>query len=225
MKKHLLLGFLILFTGLCFLVLTPSVKAQCRTFTPYRSYSYSHSYNYAPAYVEKKVYHDKYEVVIPAFFKFVEIPTYSFLHAPSIAPAAPSAAHAPNDFKMLVEMLTSLKKDVDELKKGTPAPMTRVPETPTPMNATTPAPLPNGLRVAQAKCAACHVKGKESDGGDFVLLNEDGSRAKLTALQAGSFAKRVNNGSMPPKSNKHGITPLQDSEAFALIDDLPNYLK
>lgn len=239
-RLFLCLGALVLLAG--------PIQAQCSSSSyGYRSYSTYRSYSYAPTvYKEVVPVITKYQAVIP----LVEFPTYSAVYVPSPVytpvpavsapvhsglgtPGAtppgsttlPSAAPAPSDLARILQLLESMDARIKALEGKKPAalPPPAPPEkTSTSAPAATPK-LPVAMQVVATKCAACHVQGREKEGGDLVLINKDGSRPPLTQRQYKAYVKMVNNGKMPPQDNKYGIAKLTDAEAYALIDDSPNW--
>jgi hypothetical protein len=161
---------------------------------------------------------------------------------PPAAPAAAPSTCEKNNQAML-EIVKDLRREIDDLKRqkagvapadpNEPQPLPAEPEptkpnpgadTPgTPAPAPPPAPpektsaLPAtspALALATAKCARCHQRGRESEGANFVLLEGDGSFARLDARGLAALSRRLANRTMPPRSS--GIPALTDAEAATL---------
>ena len=93
-----------------------------------------------------------------------------------------------------------------------------------------PVPAPPAKKDAAAipqvwvnSCAACHMRGKEANGGGFVLLENATTRAALTGRQAQKLLKHLVAATMPPKDNVHKIPPLTNEQQSAAIEDVPNF--
>jgi mono/diheme cytochrome c family protein len=160
----------------------------------------------------------------------VLVPAYAAAYhpAPAPAPAAPVAPAGPSaDTKAILDALKALDGRLQALERTRPgAPASPAPAPPAPMPpAGTDDPFnPAGARapapgrapaVFAAKCASCHQKGREDAGGGFVLLEADGSVAKLDARAVLATARRSYGGTMPPK--KSSVAPLTDAEVAEVM--------
>ncbi len=154
----------------------------------------------------------------------VLVPTYAatYVPAPSPAPAAVPAASA--DTKAILDALKAIDGRLSALERTRPSPPAK-PADPFAPAGDPPAPPPAEARAGKApavfasKCASCHTRGKESAGGDFVLLEQDGSVAKLDARAVLAAARRSYNGTMPPKSSKvPALTDAEVAEVMAWLD-------
>ena len=166
----------------------------------------------------------------------VAVPTYTAAYTPAPAPAPAHASPAASDTRAILEAIKSLEARLANLEgKGgsrpsTPSPAPAPVPPMAPADPFNPAPAPAAAAskpaapgkapaVFATKCAQCHSRGKEDAGGGLVLLEVDGSAAKLDARAALATARRSYNGTMPPKSSK--IPPLTDeevSEIMAFVD-------
>jgi hypothetical protein len=182
-------------------------------------------------------------VFVPTYSAtFIQPPVPVAPPAAVAAPAAAPSTCEKNNQAML-EILKDLRREIDDLKRqkagvapadpNEPQPLPAEPEptkpnpgadTPgTPAPAPPPAPpektsaLPAtspALALATAKCARCHQRGRESEGANFVLLEGDGSFARLDARGLAALSRRLANRTMPPRSS--GIPALTDAEAATL---------
>jgi len=215
----------------------------------YSSYSYvaptysSYSSSYvAPAkvVVKKDVYAE------PSYFRYllalplVEIPSYGAAYAPPppVQPpnGAPAAQQAPSQMQQILSQQAQVLTALDKLSKSVEALSARVEKIertrqPLPQKQPEPqaqAPRDDALKaaatVSQQKCAACHQKGNESHGGDFVLTDEQGRFVRLTDTQLVSMQRQLVKGKMPKinkRAQEHQITALRKEEAdalFAMLD-------
>lgn len=71
--------------------------------------------------------------------------------------------------------------------------------------------------IIKTSCAACHTAGKLDPETKFVLVDEQGKLATLTAEQEVKVYRQVYSAEMPPKGNKKGIAPLTDEQVKKLI--------
>lgn len=196
---------------------------------------YAQSYSY-PVYAERVVVK---KVAVPyAVYVPVQVPTYSsYYSAPPPAPvvtysiqqpapvqpvqpgyAAPAAAPACAGVADLIAEIQAIKRQLGQPAAPSPMPAPPKPTTPPvdPFNppADTQSNRANPLPLGAGKCASCHAKGKESEGGSLVLL--DGGR--IPALGDRQFAKLVDvltgaRTNMPPAGNKYQATALTPEEA------------
>ncbi len=172
----------------------------------------------------------KAAVVVEPVATVIAVPVYagSYYPYPAPAPAAPVAPAGPSaDTKAILDALKALDGRLQALERTRPgAPAAPAPAPPAPMPpAGTDDPFnPAGVRapvagrapaVFAAKCASCHQKGKEDAGGGFVLLEADGSVAKLDARAVLATARRSYGGTMPPK--KSSVAPLTDAEVAEVM--------
>lgn len=166
-------------------------------------------------------------VFIPTYFaSYVPAPVAPV--APASPPVAPPGTSQPSaDTQAILEALRGFDARLRALEGG------RVPATPPAAPPVTPPTKPTdpfnpkgelktpatgkAPTVFTNKCAACHQRGKEADGGNFVLLEADGSVVKLEARKVLSVVRRAYNSTMPPKDNKLGIPPLNDEEVGEVV--------
>lgn len=82
--------------------------------------------------------------------------------------------------------------------------------------------------VNQAFCAACHAKGNESNGGDFVMSDENGALVALTAEQVVAVQTQLLKGKMPlinERAKKHNITrKMTEEETLAILGEIDRQL-
>lgn len=133
-----------------------------------------------------------------------------------LSPAAASGA----DMRAIMTTLERInaRLDVLEGKRPPPAMERAEPKVGDPPAKTPGAKAPGVGKlpaVFGAKCAQCHQRGNESKGGEFVMLEPDGTLAKLEAKQLLGIARKVYLGQMPPKSSK--VEALSDSEVSEII--------
>ena len=161
----------------------------------------------------------------------VAVPTYTAAYTPTPAPAPAHGSPGHPDAKALLEALRAIEARLQALegKSGSR------PTSPAPASPAAPPPMPpandpfnppaassrpaatagKAPAVFSTKCAQCHARGKEDAGGGLVLLEADGSAAKLDARAALATARRSYNGTMPPRSSK--IPPLTDEEVSEIM--------
>lgn len=153
---------------------------------------------------------------------YIPVPIYAGYYQPPVYPptgavpggATPNPASAPgSEMSAVLNALERISRRLDALEGRTPTPA-RAPGEPVPI----PAKSPTAGKVPTvfgAKCAQCHQRGREKDGGDFILLEADGLLAKLTDRQVGRVALKIATSKMPPKVDKAGkpLTPVTDEEA------------
>ncbi len=155
----------------------------------------------------------------------VLVPAYAAAYHPAPAPAAPVAPAGPSaDTKAILDALKALDGRLQALERTRPAsPAAPAPGPMAPAGGDDPF-NPAGVRapvagkapaVFSAKCASCHQRGKEDAGGGFVLLEPDGSVAKLDARAVLATARRSYGGTMPPK--KSSVAPLTDAEVAEVM--------
>jgi mono/diheme cytochrome c family protein len=87
------------------------------------------------------------------------------------------------------------------------------------------APPPGGagaLALLTARCGACHAKGSEKDGGNFVLLADGKINPAITPRQYARIGTRTYLKEMPPPGNTKGVPPLTDEEVGQLQQFLNN---
>lgn len=236
--KHLLMWTAL--SGLLGLSL-PAKTLQAQTCGSYRTfrgstyYSYpTYSTSYAPTYsapvtystpyvapvVKKVVEHkDEYHYLkFVAVVPLVELPTYSAVYTPPYAPlSAPGGTHkgggASGSDPVLKEILDLVKgydARLKALEAKSPGPL--APKTDTPAKEPS---IPDVKQVNQQKCAMCHQRGNEANGGSFILSEKDGSIARLNNEQLGELDEQLSTNKMPKlnaKSKAAGITELNDQE-------------
>lgn len=222
----------LLAAGLLFLVGCPTPVAadgcavRSRVIYSSPSYSYGHGYNYYPTYEYKK----EVATVIPVtVFQAVPlfVPTYSASYQPPpyTPPAASTTATVSSDNKAVLDALAAISKRLDALE-GKGAPVTAPAPKPTPARAG--GALRPGVRPPPffgPKCGACHQRGKEADGGGFILLEPDGTLSSgLTDRDLRLVGTKISTGRMPPKKDKDGnaLAPVTDAEASQANDFLDN---
>jgi hypothetical protein len=228
-------------SGLCALSLVSPAKAQtCASYRTYRAPSYSYSYStptyYAPSYstpsystpyvapyvapVVKKVvehkdeaYYLKFIAVVP----LVELPTYSAAYVP---PYSPLQAPKKDDeqLKQILELLKSYDARFKALEGKASLPPQATQQAPgvtqTPKDGEQPK-IPDVRAVNALKCAMCHERGKEANGGGLVLSEKNGSLVRLNNEQLGELDEQLSTNKMPKlnaKSKAAGITELADVE-------------
>lgn len=158
----------------------------------------------------------------------VLVPAYgAAYYPPAPAPVAPVPAQQSADTRAILDALKALDGRLQALERTRPA----SPVAPAPAPAPGPMvpaddPFNPGVRapgaaarvpaVFGAKCASCHTRGKEDAGGGFVLLEPDGSVAKLDPRGVLATARRSYSGTMPPK--KSTVAPLTDAEVAEVME-------
>lgn len=187
-----------------------------------------------PAYIPVTVYQP-----VPVF-----VPAYTASYHPAPLVPAPAPAPAPQagpspEAKAVLEALGRINARLDALEgRHAPAPAPAPTPTPTPGprdpfnpgatsggNITTPATPAPGVGKAPmafgAKCAQCHTRGKEDEGGGFVLLEPDGSVARLEPAKVLAVARRTRrsyNSTMPPRKSGLSLTDAEVAEIMAWLD-------
>lgn len=218
-------------------------RSYQRSYSSYSSYSAPSYSTYAPAkvVVKKDVYAE------PAYFRYllalplVEVPTYGAAYAPpppalAQPQALPQSQGQPSQMQQILSQQGQILTSLDKLAKSVDAlnarvekiERTRQPQPQAQPKQQQAPPQVNGLKAAQLvnqqKCAACHQKGNEAHGGDFVLSDEKGNFLKLTDKQLVSMQRQLTRGTMPKlnkRASEHQITALRKEEAdalFALLD-------
>ena len=70
--------------------------------------------------------------------------------------------------------------------------------------------------MIQAKCAACHTKGKLDDSTTLALLDAQGNLMPVTQVLELKILRQTSLGKMPPSGNRFRIPPLTDEDYVAL---------
>lgn len=219
--------------------------------TTYQAHGYKVATNYAAANHNAYAAKD-YEVVFQKFLAVVPLavyPSYSAVYAPPppVAPGQPGQPADPARQQQsqgeLQQVLTGLKevtttlRDFDsrlrilESRQGVqPAPQAlpqpqALPKQPAPKQGAQAAPKQHTFASVNAShCAACHAKGNEANGGEFVLSDAQGKMVKLTDAQVGKMSKVLLRGTMPKLNEyaaKHGITArLTEAESQAILEEV-----
>lgn len=228
--KVLIAPALLFLAGLVALAGCPSpVAADCAVVRQ-RAVVVSQPYfapTYAPTVVVKKVVE---AVVATPVAVYLPLPIYAGSYYPPAYPVAPGAAPATSpgaspasapgaDMRAVLTALERINSRLDVLEGRGPPPG-RIEPNPRPgeINPKPAARPPAPGKVPEAftnKCAQCHQRGKEKDGGDFVLMEPDGSVAKLEARQVLAVARKSYSGTMPPKTSK--VPPLTDEEVAEVM--------
>lgn len=209
-------------------------RSYSTTYSAYKAPTKSYAVPYAATnYATVTDYYEQpYVLKLKAVIPLLELPTYSVgVYSPP--PQAPYVNPIPGQQNPaqqqqtqgeLAQILNGLKdvtttlKDFDsrirrleERSGGAPLPQPQL-QQPQPQKGQA-QPKQNGSKVSFATtnanfCAACHEKGKEDRGGDFVFT-VDGKMPKFTNDQIVSIQKHVGRGTMPKlneTAKKHGIT-------------------
>lgn len=250
---HFALGVVL---GLFLFDLTPPADASnCVGYSrTYSAPSYSQGYAYtatkvykAPTAYKEVAYEEPVYYKFQAFVPLIQIPTYSAVYAPPVAPFSGVQQHSLNQdpakqqqaqgelqqvLKGLTEVTTTLRNFDDRLRRleersglqaPPPQPQALPKEQPKQQGQ---APKGNlSFATVNAKaCAMCHERGKESFGGDFILSETSGAMVKLTDAQAGAMSRVLLKGKMPKlnaRAKEHGITgPLTAEEAQAILSEV-----
>lgn len=221
---------------------------------PLKSYAApSYAVHAAKAYdYQADIYFPKFLAVVP----LVQYPSYSAVYAPPVPGQIPGAADPARQQQTQGEMtqvlsglkeVTTTLRDLDsrlrrlEERSGVqPIPQQLPPVQQAPKQSApkqnAPAPKQQGQNtgvkhtfasVNAAFCAACHAKGNEANGGDFVL-SDNGVIVKLTDAQVGAMQRVLLKGKMP-KLNAHaknnGIERmLTAEEAQAVLEEVDRQL-
>lgn len=199
------------------LALATVANAQCYETRSRTYYSYSSGAYIAPkakVYTEYAPVYQKFLAVIP----LVEYPTYSAVYAPPVpVTSAPVQGVNPmpnpaaqtlqsNELKIALEAIKKIGEDMrsvstalTEFDKRLRRLEERQPVQPLPpAKQAEPGPKPKeepsaALKALNARaCAMCHERGKESNGGDFVLSEPNGSIVKLTGEQLTAMQRMLN---------------------------------
>ena len=216
-------------SGIIGLILMPSVKADCvvRSRVVVNPVVSNVITNHAVV-VKKEV---ALATVVPiAVYQAIPlyVPTYAASYQPGYSPGYPvtpptgvvpaPATMSNQDMKAIMDSLERINRRLDALESGKVVPPPSAPKPPIdpfnpPKEKTSSIKSPT---VFMNKCASCHQRGKEKDGGDFVLLETDGRLATLTDKQILGVTKRAYSGTMPPKSSK--IEALTDAEVGEIME-------
>ena len=154
----------------------------------------------------------------------IAVPAYSASYVPGV-PAAPAAAvpAAPPmpgaDQAAILKALQAIEARLTALEKGGARPVDPFNPGAPPAATAPPGPARGKLTaIFAAKCNQCHQRGKETDGGNFVLTEPDGSLTKLDPRAQLATVRRSYSGTMPPKSSK--VPPLTDEEVAEILANL-----
>lgn len=192
-----------------FLLLTPAAQADCRQRVVVA--------NAAAVVIKERV------VVAPAVVAVYQpfavlVPAYGagYVQPTNQPPVVAQANNATDTNTAILAELKRLNGRLDALEKrsGAIKPMDR--EQPNEPQARSNVAVGAGLTALRSKCAACHSRGKEADGGNLVLLDGD-NLVSLTDRQEAKILKRLAKNEMPPPNNKQGIAALNDEEYAAII--------
>lgn len=128
------------------------------------------------------------------------------------------------ELKAIRGELQQIRGRVDALEKGKVPPNMPPPQddpfnpkTPPQEAIKTPAANLQGLQAMKTKCAACHTKGKEAEGGGFVLLEADGSLANVSDRKVSKLLVKLARNEMPPPANKYNLPELSQEEYAAVV--------
>lgn len=121
---------------------------------------------------------------------------------PSVKTVAYTPAYGPtynsNDdyLKQILEELKGLRRDVQSLKAGQQ-----------------PSTQDGATSILATRCLSCHQDGKAQEkGGNFVLVEKDGTLAELSLAEKRRIIRMVQKGEMPPTGK------LPDSEVKSLTE-------
>jgi mono/diheme cytochrome c family protein len=201
----------------------------------YRSYSGYRTYS-RPSYYDDTPYFLKFAAVIP----LVELPTYSTTLAPAVtgfaktqtvqtvqapAPVAPAPSADLKEILAVVKQIASRQSDhaarLTALEaRLAPTVTPAAPPMPAAVDPAPPVKPASAMALYGQRCAACHLAGKEADGGGFILLLAMDRRAAITGKQLRGLTRHITGGTMPPAGKG---TPLNDEEASAILSDLSNF--
>ena len=211
-------------------------RSYSTTYSAYKA-PVSYAKSYAQSYATVVDYQEQpYVLKLKAVVPLLELPTYSVgvytppPQAPCNVNPIPGQSHNPAQqqqsqgelqqiLKGLTEVTTTLRdfdsriRRLEERSGGVPLPQPQLQPKQMPRDEGKGQAKQNGSKVSFATtnanfCAACHEKGKEDRGGDFVFT-VDGKMPKFTNDQIVSIQKHVGRGTMPKlneTAKKHGIT-------------------
>jgi mono/diheme cytochrome c family protein len=227
---RLILGFfLTLAAGLLLLAFAGPAAAQCSIHAPgYATQSYTPSY-------QTHVTHDVTFTRVLAVIPLLDLPSYSASYVPAATPPAPAAAAqtaGPSaEMKEVVSILKGFDARLKRLEAVRAAPAATPARTPAPVmppavDAPASATGAGKLTLAdvnKASCAACHQKGNESAGGDFVISDSAGVVRHFSDRELVSLTKHISRGTMPKqnaRAKERGVLPLDDAAVEVWMEEI-----